>query len=172
MVAYRKATIALADTVVHLEGGRVVDQGTHAELLARSPGYAHLVNAYETEHPEHSEHTGEEVAPFLGPRVLEVGAGLGGTTRVFCRGDHNLWEMLEPDPQLAAQAEQLCRSGQLLACCQVRIGTTSDLPVDEAFDAILYIDVLEHIEGDLDEFRRAAGLLSPGGHLIVLSPLC
>jgi ATP-binding cassette, subfamily B, bacterial len=60
VVAYRKATIALADTVVHLEGGRVVDQGTHTELLARSPGYAHLVNAYETEHPEHA---GEEVAP-------------------------------------------------------------------------------------------------------------
>jgi ATP-binding cassette, subfamily B, bacterial len=47
VVAYRKATIALADEVVHLEGGRVVDRGTHAELLARSPSYARLVNAYE-----------------------------------------------------------------------------------------------------------------------------
>ncbi|MGB0099234.1 MAG: ABC transporter ATP-binding protein, partial [Nocardioides sp.] len=49
VVAYRKATIALADEVVHLEGGRVADRGTHAELLARSPAYAHLVNAYEAE---------------------------------------------------------------------------------------------------------------------------
>ena len=47
MVAYRKATIALADEVVHLEDGRIVDRGTHAELLARSPAYAQLVNAYE-----------------------------------------------------------------------------------------------------------------------------
>jgi ABC-type multidrug transport system fused ATPase/permease subunit len=47
VVAYRKATIGLADEVVHLEGGRIVDRGTHAELLARSPSYAHLVNAYE-----------------------------------------------------------------------------------------------------------------------------
>jgi ABC-type multidrug transport system fused ATPase/permease subunit len=53
VVAYRKATIALADEVVHLEDGRVVDRGTHAELLARSPSYARLVNAYEHfEHPE------------------------------------------------------------------------------------------------------------------------
>ncbi len=51
VVAYRKATIALADEVVHLVDGRVVDQGTHAELLVRSPGYAHLVNAYESEPP-------------------------------------------------------------------------------------------------------------------------
>ena len=47
VVAYRKATIALADEVVHLEDGRVADRGTHAELLERSSAYAHLVNAYE-----------------------------------------------------------------------------------------------------------------------------
>ncbi|HYO40179.1 MAG TPA: ABC transporter ATP-binding protein [Nocardioidaceae bacterium] len=47
VVAYRKATIALADEVVYLEGGLVADQGTHAELLERNPGYADLVNAYE-----------------------------------------------------------------------------------------------------------------------------
>ncbi|MGI8899499.1 MAG: ABC transporter ATP-binding protein [Nocardioides sp.] len=52
VVAYRKATIALADEVVYLDGGRVADQGPHSELLGRSPGYAHLVNAYETEHPQ------------------------------------------------------------------------------------------------------------------------
>ncbi|MGH3335933.1 MAG: ABC transporter ATP-binding protein, partial [Nocardioides sp.] len=47
VVAYRKATIALADEVIHLEDGRIADRGTHAELLERSPAYAHLVNAYE-----------------------------------------------------------------------------------------------------------------------------
>jgi ATP-binding cassette, subfamily B, bacterial len=53
VVAYRKATISLADEVVHLDGGRIVDRGTHAELLARSPSYARLVNAYEHfDHPE------------------------------------------------------------------------------------------------------------------------
>ena len=52
VVAYRKATIALADRVVYIRDGRVVDQGTHAELLERNPGYAHLVNAYEAEHPD------------------------------------------------------------------------------------------------------------------------
>jgi ATP-binding cassette, subfamily B, bacterial len=53
VVAYRKATIALADEVVHLRDGRIVDRGTHAELLARSESYARLVNAYEHgDHPE------------------------------------------------------------------------------------------------------------------------
>jgi ABC-type multidrug transport system fused ATPase/permease subunit len=47
VVAYRRATIALADEVVYLEHGRVVARGTHADLLATVDGYANLVTAYE-----------------------------------------------------------------------------------------------------------------------------
>ena len=47
VVAYRRATIALADRVVYLEHGRVVAIGTHTELMDREPGYLALVTAYE-----------------------------------------------------------------------------------------------------------------------------
>ncbi len=47
IVAYRRATIELADEVVVLDEGRLADRGTHAELLARQPAYAELVTAYE-----------------------------------------------------------------------------------------------------------------------------
>ena len=60
VVAYRKATISLADEVVYLREGHVDDQGTHAELLARNPGYADLVNAYEQEQPD--PESGDEVS--------------------------------------------------------------------------------------------------------------
>ena len=46
VVAYRQATIALADEVVWLEGGRVLARGSHEQLLAEVPGYAALVRAY------------------------------------------------------------------------------------------------------------------------------
>jgi ABC-type multidrug transport system fused ATPase/permease subunit len=49
LVAYRMSSVLLADEVVHVEGGRVVDHGTHAELLARDPGYRALATAYEQE---------------------------------------------------------------------------------------------------------------------------
>jgi ATP-binding cassette subfamily B protein len=39
VIAHRAATVALADRVVLLGEGRVVDQGTHAELADRSPRY-------------------------------------------------------------------------------------------------------------------------------------
>jgi len=47
LVAYRRATIALADEVVFLDGGRVTGRGTHDELLLTSVGYRDLVTAYE-----------------------------------------------------------------------------------------------------------------------------
>jgi ATP-binding cassette, subfamily B, bacterial len=55
VVAYRRATIALADEVVYLEAGRVVARGTHTDLLDRVPGYAELVTAYEREHDANLE---------------------------------------------------------------------------------------------------------------------
>jgi ATP-binding cassette, subfamily B, bacterial len=43
VIAHRPATIALADRVAVLSGGRIVEHGTHAELIARSPRYRALL---------------------------------------------------------------------------------------------------------------------------------
>ncbi len=46
LVAYRMSSVALADEVVHLAAGRVVDRGSHEDLIARDPGYVELATAY------------------------------------------------------------------------------------------------------------------------------
>jgi ATP-binding cassette subfamily B protein len=43
VIAHRPATIALADRVALLEGGRIVEDGTHEELLGRSARYRALL---------------------------------------------------------------------------------------------------------------------------------
>jgi ABC-type multidrug transport system fused ATPase/permease subunit len=47
VIAYRMATITLADEVIYLEHGRLIGRGSHRELMARLRGYRSLVTAYE-----------------------------------------------------------------------------------------------------------------------------
>jgi ATP-binding cassette, subfamily B, bacterial len=49
VIAHRPATIALADRVAVVDEGRVVEEGTHAELLARSGRYRSLLALAEEE---------------------------------------------------------------------------------------------------------------------------
>jgi SAM-dependent methyltransferase len=111
-----------------------------------------------------------QIEPFLGAEVLEVGAGLGGTTRLLCHPQQESWTCLEPDAELAQSLNQAIERGELPGNCQVVVGTLEEVPPPSLFDTLLYIDVLEHIENDRDEVERAAAHLKPGGYLVVLGP--
>jgi SAM-dependent methyltransferase len=107
---------------------------------------------------------------YLSGRVLEVGAGIGSTTGFLCDGTQEKWLCLEPDPVLYGELTKKIAAGQFPSCCSAIKGTTRDLPKEEKYDAILYIDVIEHIEKDGEELAYARELLADGGHLIVLVP--
>lgn len=107
--------------------------------------------------------------PYIGLRVVEVGAGMGATTPLLCDGGQEAWICLEPDPDLEQSLAGLVADGKLPACCQARPGTIAGLG-PERFDTFIYIDVLEHIQDDAGELRMAAERLTAGGRLIVLSP--
>ncbi len=46
IVAYRRSSILLADTVIYVEDGRVTGRGTHQHLYNSLPAYAKLIDAY------------------------------------------------------------------------------------------------------------------------------
>jgi ATP-binding cassette subfamily B protein len=75
VIAHRLSTIHLADRVLLLEGGRVVADGTHADLMATEPRYAEVLATVE-------EHEHREAPPE--PAMVPVGvvggpdADLGG----------------------------------------------------------------------------------------------
>ncbi|MDU0315750.1 ABC transporter ATP-binding protein [Phycicoccus sp. M110.8] len=60
VVAYRMSTITLADEIVYVENGRVLDHGTHGELLGRCAGYERLVTAYAREAAERAAVASDE----------------------------------------------------------------------------------------------------------------
>ena len=48
-LAARGATVMLADRVALLHNGKILDVGTHAELLARCPEYRNVIASLEEE---------------------------------------------------------------------------------------------------------------------------
>lgn len=107
---------------------------------------------------------------YLGDEVLEVGAGMGGTTQILCKSNHRRWLCLEPDPDLAQVISNSIDQGYLPDFCWVKNGTLKDLEEIEKFDSLVYIDVLEHIKNDRDEIQLASNYLKQGGYLIILCP--
>jgi SAM-dependent methyltransferase len=108
--------------------------------------------------------------PFIAGDVLEVGAGLGATSRFLCNGRERSWTCLEPDPGLHRQLESSLGVKPLASPGRALLGTVPSLPSEDRFDTILYIDVLEHIEDDRAELTGSAAHLRPGGHVVVLAP--
>jgi len=103
------------------------------------------------------------LAGYLRGRVLEVGAGIGATTRVLCGDHHGEWVCLEPDAALSAKAR--VPPGVVW----IR-GNLAELPASELFNCILYLDVLEHVVDDRAELVRARDHLRPGGAIVVAAP--
>lgn len=96
-------------------------------------------------------------------RVLDVGCGAGMNLRALaqrydCRG-------LEPDPRLAAAARE--NSG-----VPIRQGGLLDGSVggEAGFDAVLLLDVIEHIDDDRGALRAAASMARPGGWIVINVP--
>ena len=113
---------------------------------------------------------GGKVKKYLAGDVLEVGSGIGATTQALCDGSARRWVCLEPDPEMSQETASGIAAGRLPRCCEARAGTVRDLGAGELFDAILYIDVLEHIEDDAGELAAASDHLKTPGRLVVLSP--
>lgn len=97
-------------------------------------------------------------APFL----LDIGCGTGATAR----GLERFGDVLGVD-----------FSPEALACCRTRgLGRLAraraeSLPLsDNAADAIVATDILEHIEDDRAALREFLRVLKPGGHAVVTVP--
>lgn len=103
--------------------------------------------------------------PPLRGRVLEVGAGVGNFTRWLARtADHVV--VAEPDTSMADALTAV-----VPADVEVRAVPVEDLRGSgERFDAVVAINVLEHIEDDREAVRIAQEVLRPGGRLCVFVP--
>jgi len=105
-------------------------------------------------------------SPYLSGDVLEIGAGIGqmlADVATICKP--RSISAVEPDSHFI---EELRRN---LPQARIWHGLEDDLPLHESFDAVLSVNVLEHIEKDTEELSKWRKRLAPRqGHLCLLVP--
>jgi SAM-dependent methyltransferase len=111
-----------------------------------------------------------EIGKYLVGDVLEVGAGIGGTTAALHEGTAQCWVCLEPDVRNASRLKAFIGKRPSPTAMHVIIGSLRSLVKRPSFDCVLYVDVLEHIEDDHLQINTAARLVRDGGHIVVLCP--
>lgn len=116
------------------------------------------------------EYFSSMLRPFVRGDVLEVGAGIGGTTPYLHTPEATSWVCLEPDPSHCEKMNSCCLNGNNAPLAKIICGTLDSLPPEQRFHTILYIDVLEHVKDDKAEVSLALNRLHAGGHLVTISP--
>jgi hypothetical protein len=130
--------------------------GTELEVFAKATNWKNYV--------------GRNLRPYITGSVIEVGAGLGSSTKYLCDGSQVHWLCLDPDANHVLHLKALIAARKLPPCCEAKCGILADLAPSECANTIIYVDVLEHIQDDEAEILVAATHLASGGRIVVLAP--
>jgi SAM-dependent methyltransferase len=120
--------------------------------------------------PRYNAWLGAKLRKHLGPRVLEIGAGIGTITRELLTG-RELVIALEADPFYVERLKNAFRSEPRVRPVHASVEATDwEGLAQEGLDSVVLSNVLEHIEDDGLAIRQFRRVLPRGGNLVILVP--
>lgn len=113
-------------------------------------------------------------APYLGARIVEVGAGTGGFSELLLQLSPDSLDLVEPAEGmyniLVERLSQAEHATQLVLHNSSFDRVAEELRATRKPDSILYVNVLEHVEDDNHELRRVFQTLTRKGRLFIFVP--
>jgi glycosyltransferase involved in cell wall biosynthesis len=112
----------------------------------------------------------DTIRPFVGKRVLEIGAGIGNLTRQFV-SRRELYIAGDIDEEHLARLRTRFHHRSNLRICHCDLTNPEHfVPFTQAMDSVICLNVLEHVEDDIQALCNIHSALSPGGRAIILVP--
>ena len=102
---------------------------------------------------------------FIKGNVIEIGAGCGSFTKNYYRSEIKNIVLTEKDQLNLKNLHNKFKKN-----LNIKISDLSIDKIDEKFDTILYLHVLEHIKEDIKELENAKEKLNNDGHLVIMVP--
>ncbi len=146
----------------------VILQSRFTRSIYTEPG-PQILDAF-TLAPRFNRWMADTILPFLGDRVLEIGAGTGNLTRLLAPR-RKFYAATDIDTEYIERLRNGFRYRPNIEVRRCDIQNDEDLAqFAGCIDTIVFLNVLEHIEDDLGSLRRLHNILPAGGRLIVLVP--
>jgi glycosyltransferase involved in cell wall biosynthesis len=112
----------------------------------------------------------DTIRPYVGKRVLEIGAGIGNLTRQLV-ARRELYVVGDIDEEHLARLKTRFHHRSNLQVCTCDLTNPEDFArFTETMDSVVCLNVLEHVEDDLQGLRNIHSALRPGGRAIILVP--
>lgn len=108
-----------------------------------------------------------EFLPYIKGAVAEVGAGVGNVSRLTLEADIKSLTAFEPSANMYPLLKEALGADVRAKAINGFFGKE---PVDECFDTVMYVNVLEHIEDDLAELAGVRAALAEEGYLLIFVP--
>ena len=106
--------------------------------------------------------------PFVGQRVLEIGAGTGNMS-VHMMPRESYWAT-DVNPHYLDYLLTLSATRPYMRVALTNAMDRDSYPREQAFDTVVCLNVIEHVEDDLQALRNIRDTLEEGGRAIILVP--
>jgi 2-polyprenyl-3-methyl-5-hydroxy-6-metoxy-1,4-benzoquinol methylase len=112
----------------------------------------------------------DAITPFIGKKNLEIGSGIGNLTQILM--PKSVWYVAtDIDTHHLARLRAKYGNRPGLEVLYADLASSGDFDhLAGRMDAVVCLNVLEHVENDIQGLGNMYKVLAPGGHAIVLVP--
>jgi SAM-dependent methyltransferase len=131
--------------------------------------YGSTILARLSEVPRFNRWMGDTLRPFMGDRVLEIGAGIGNVTRALAPRER--YAVSDVNPHYLDYLRNFAEFRPYMEVKRLDVADPEDFGDESGrYDTVLCLNVLEHLEDRDQALRNLHRALERGGRAIVLVP--